>query len=360
MADKAPLAAAAGDGYVYEKLVARLEARIRCGEYPLESRIPSEQAMAVEFGVSRPTVKRALVELASRGIVETRPAVGTYVVRRPGLPGVIGCICPTLADPFMGDALRALEAALRARQCSLMVTESGADLQHEVSARDHLIANGVAGLLVCGGAASQWRELKASGVPVVWFGGVPDSEEVLRVMVDDEAGMRDLLAHLAGLGVRSIGYAEATSAGCQPLSDARSSAVRDLAPTFGLKLQAAHMVAEPGQGEAVGERLLTRFLAAGALPQAILCCDDWTAIGLLRQAERRGLQVPDELRVTGFDNLLVSRYLPIPLTTVDYPLAAMAEKAIDLLDGGSQGHAGTHAFPGRLIARASTCLGDQA
>ncbi len=346
-----------GRSFVYERVVELLTQRLRDGTYAVGDYIPGEQSLADELGVSRPSVKRAVEELEAAGLVQCRAAVGTRVLRRPGVTGLIGYISPTLGDPFQAEAVQAMEAALRTRGTGLLVAESGADLSLEVPAAERLSRHGAAGLVICGGPTSDWQRLRALPIPVVWFGGGPETDAMDRVHVDDAGGMCLVLAHLREIGVTRVGYAGASCPGIAPDLDDRWQAWRLHIEELGFQTMPEWQILHPGLGEAAGEAIMSQFLERPSLPEAIVCCDDWTAIGLLSRADRAGLAIPGDLKVTGFDNLLISRYLPAPLTTIDYPLPAMAEIALDLLDArvaSPEVPPSLHRLPGRLMVRAST------
>lgn len=72
---------AAGPGYIYAQVADHLAARIAAGEFPPDSMLPGERALAEEYGVALGTIRRAMDELRDRGLVTTLPAKGTFVVR---------------------------------------------------------------------------------------------------------------------------------------------------------------------------------------------------------------------------------------------------------------------------------------
>ena len=74
---------AAGPGYVYRQVADHLAARMAAGEFPPDSMLPGERALAEEYGVALGTIRRAMDELRDRGLVTTLPAKGTFV-RRDG------------------------------------------------------------------------------------------------------------------------------------------------------------------------------------------------------------------------------------------------------------------------------------
>ncbi|MCC3371942.1 LacI family DNA-binding transcriptional regulator [Cohnella sp. REN36] len=109
--------------------------------------------------------------------------------------------------------------------------------------------------------------------------------------------------------------------------------------------------------EADGERAVARWLAEDRLPEAVFCCNDLMAYGVLKALARRGIPVPETISVVGFDDLLISAYTHPPLTTMKVPRVEMAVNTADGLIGRLEGweegrmpHAG---FVAELVQRAS-------
>ena len=94
-----------------------------------------------------------------------------------------------------------------------------------------------------------------------------------------------------------------------------------------------------------------------ALPRAIVCANDQTALGAMHALARRGIKVPDEVAVTGFDDVPVARHLHPPLTTVHQPIRRKGEEAVRLLLSVVQGHASRpehRRLETKLVVRGST------
>jgi LacI family transcriptional regulator len=102
-------------------------------------------------------------------------------------------------------------------------------------------------------------------------------------------------------------------------------------------------------------RATEELLALPTPPTAIFAINDMSAVGAMAAAHRRGLRVPDDVAVVGYNDSEVSSLLPIPLTTVRYPLTAMGERAVDLLMARLAGHrVDSVVMTPELVVRAST------
>ncbi|WP_136518204.1 LacI family DNA-binding transcriptional regulator [Cellulomonas telluris] len=169
----------------------------------------------------------------------------------------------------------------------------------------------------------------AARLPVVVVGrprAVPDG--VGWVSNDDETGARLAVEHLLAAGHTRIAFLTASD---RPAATARRDAYRAAAGTTGLEFDA--------RADGV-ERLLEAVRRPGG-PTAAFAANDRVAVGLLAAAADRGVAVPGELAVVGYDNTELAELVRPRLTSVDQPRAAMgraaASQALALLDGGPAG-----------------------
>ena len=101
---------------------------------------------------------------------------------------------------------------------------------------------------------------------------------------------------------------------------------------------------------------MAQFLTLSKPPTAVYCYNDLSALGAIREIRDRGLRVPDDVSIAGFDDLYISQYLDPPLTTVRQPMRQMGSMAMDtllqIIANAKSGH--DIAVPGELIVRGST------
>jgi len=166
-------------------------------------------------------------------------------------------------------------------------------------------------------------------VPVVTLVGRP-TRGVLSVRCDNEGGMQALVRHLCeDHRYRSLGYLSGHTD--SPDNQVRARAVAAEARTSG-----THLITGPAwvgdYSAAGGARVVSALLSQGVeLPRAIVCANDQTALGVMHVLGRHGLRVPDDVAVTGFDDLAFARHLRPPLTTVRQPIREMGAAAFELL-----------------------------
>jgi LacI family transcriptional regulator len=193
----------------------------------------------------------------------------------------------------------------------------------------------------------------AEVVPIVTLAGNP-TVAAMNVRCDNKAGMRALVRHLVlDHGYRSLAYLSGHAD--SPDNRARQRALEIEARGLGVLVQSG--AAWQGNYSASGgANVIDALLGAGReLPRAIVCANDQAALGVMHALARRGISVPGEVAVTGFDDVPVARHMHPPLTTVRQPIQDLGATAFDVLysrisTGGGERDV---VLPVRLIVRES-------
>jgi DNA-binding LacI/PurR family transcriptional regulator len=190
-------------------------------------------------------------------------------------------------------------------------------------------------------------------VPIVLINNEHPGEFIHSVSIDNLRAGRDATRHLVELGHKRIGYA-GNQFGLQADTD-RFSGYRQIIEEADIGF-APELVVHGDGGPEAGMRATSRLLALADPPTAVFCFNDMQALGALRAARERGLNVPDDLSVVGLDDLYLSSYTLPPLTTVQQPMHEMGRLAaqilLELLSGKNPDSRITLA--GKLVVREST------
>lgn len=325
--------------------------------------------IARESGVSQSTVSRVLNAAPStiQYSEDTRRRVFGTALRlgyRPnplarGLRGsrtmLLGVIVRQITDPFFAGAIEAVTTAAAVRGYNVVLGHAHGRADEAIALRSVLETRHVDAILLLGDMRDHPRlleDLRGSSVPVValWQGNAPHG--LPTVSVDNCRGVEVVLDHLLALGHRLIAFVSG-----RPLGDIqeRQAAYEARMRAEGLDLPDGFIQQVPNL-PAGGERALGAMVRLSVRPTAIVCSTDQLAIGVLHGAAVRGLRVPCDLSVAGFDDLPLSTYLVPSLTTVRMPVRAMAERAVQLaIDRVSEdGPAVTEALQPELVVRKST------
>lgn len=199
------------------------------------------------------------------------------------------------------------------------------------------------------------RLLRELNLPVVLLDSdrtVPDWHQV---QIDNIQAMRDLVKHLASRGARRL----ATITGDMEHVNAqeRLAGLQMAVRAHGLALPEENIVAEHGFSEASGHRGTTRLLDCGCTFDTLVCQNDLVAVGASDVLRSKRLRVPDDVRLTGFDNMEFAEHLPIPLTTLDPESFRIGQGGMRMLNAmieGADAEGMSLRVPVRLVAREST------
>ncbi len=293
-------------------------------------------------GVSPSTVSRALEDHPRIG-VETKKRIQELAREMDYIPSsvarsltakktwTIGMVLVTIADPFMGRVVEGVEQAAIEAGFNVFISTSQNDRHREIAAIKMLQKRRVDGIIVIASHLFDHypKFFDRGRVPIVIINEQNPGENMHFVAVDDVDGARLAVEHALSLGHRRIGYVGVTN---------RPQSNRHRFKGYQNALEAAGIAPDPAliftshtteDHAQAGEASLEPLLAAGAT--AVFCYNDTTALGLLAACHKRGIFVPDNLSVIGFDDIDMAAYTTPPLTTVRQPRFELGQRAMDMM-----------------------------
>lgn len=269
----------------------------------------------------------------------------------------IGLIVPDVNIPFFAWVARAIEEAARDAGYSVILCNSGWSLAQELTYLDDLRARRVDGLICISVelTSEHIQPLVKRHMPVVWFEQARGSGVSDAVVIDNFRGAYEATSHLIGLGHRRIGCI--LGLGQAQLTSDRIRAYRQALSDSGIAFDEGLLFAGnyvPAAGLAGARQLLS----LAQPPSAIFAFNDMMALGALQAASERGLRVPEDLALMGFDGIAMTEYTSPPLTTVQQPIGEMSRIAIEMLldriNDRAPNESRTVQVQPTLVARAST------
>ena len=276
---------------------------------------------------------------------------------RAGTITTVGAVLLDIGNPFFTEVARGIEDRLGRDDYTLMLASSDGDLAREARYLRLFEEHGVLGILVtpAGPDLDHLRELRSRGLQVVLLDSTSPDPSISSVAVDDVAGAAMALEHLLALGHRRIGFINGPPT-IQQCVDRRAGVVRALVAA-GLDESAMVEVEVPALNADGGEAGATELLDGGPPPTALFCVNDLTALGAMRTLRARGMRIPDDMAVVGYDDVNFASMLTTPLTSVRQPTHRLGEVAADLLlrAAGPDASPAQHVeFQPELVVRASS------
>jgi DNA-binding LacI/PurR family transcriptional regulator len=270
----------------------------------------------------------------------------------------IALLLPDITNPFYPGLVRGVQLGARRRGYMMLLASAEGDAEGEQEYLELFRANAVDGALVVGVSigADGIAAAMAGGFPIVSMDRSVDSPDVPLVQVDNRGGARMAVEHLAELGHRRIAHVSGPLT--LEITRERLAGYRDGLEAAGLRFDPRLLVEgdyEEGGGLAAADRLVT----SGAGFTAVFAGNDLTAIGVMGGLQARGLRVPDDVSVVGFDDVRLASYVSPALTTVHQPADRIGERAaallVDVIRGRRRPERVGHVLlPPTLVVRAST------
>ncbi|MFI6943116.1 LacI family DNA-binding transcriptional regulator [Streptomyces sp. NPDC050418] len=326
--------------------------------------------IAAQAGVSEATVSRVLngkpgVAAGTRESVLAALDVLGYerpVRLKQRSAGLVGLITPELDNPIFPAFAQVIAQALtRQGYTPVLATQTpGGSTEDELT--EMLVARGVSGIIYVSGLhadttadTGRYDRLRAQGVPHVLINGFSPHVKAPFVSPDDRTAMEQAVTHLTALGHRRIGLALGPKR-FVPVQRKTAGFLTAVHERLGLGEEAArefiqHSLYTLEGGQAAATALLDRGCTA------VICASDMMALGAIRAARARGLTVPGDLSVVGYDDSPLIAFTDPPLTTIRQPVPAMGQAAVRALLEEIDGTPAPHSefvFMPELVVRGST------
>lgn len=317
---------------------------IETGRFRVGERIPTERELAADFGLSRPTVSRAIRRLVSEGIILRNGKAGSVVKAAPPRESLtFGAVLWGLSrqhqeeSPFGAAGNEILYRASLANWSVLLhdptwsddPTEAGLTSRYNGIARD-LISRSVAGVFLMpqeiladqtvSASSAVVDDFREAGIPVILIDRdivrFPARSKLDLVGVDNFGAGFTLTEHFIKLGCRKIDFMAFTTR--VPTQESRIAGYQRALEFYGVKT-------DPGgvhHGNLFDKDFVVPILKRRR-PDAVIVVSDSRAAHVMRFALEAGIKIPVDLRIGSFDNLASAALLPVPLTTMRQPAAGL-------------------------------------
>jgi DNA-binding LacI/PurR family transcriptional regulator len=300
------------------------------------------KSIAKLTGVSHSTVSRALrgnplvaeetaarIRLAAQQLGYLPSAAARSL--KTNRTRILGVIVSGIADPFFSEVLFGIEACAQEGRYSLFIGSSQHDPYKEQKIVQTMLEQRIDGVIICSTSfsAERGRQFLAHGFPIVVVNNQAADNFNFSIYHDDVDGSRQVACHLIELGHERIAYLGNSSSGKTTLD--RLNGFQAEMEAHGLQVFPEYIHHVAGGSAEMGLEGFDYFRQLETLPTAIICFNDMVAIGVLKGCRSAGIRVPQDLSVTGFDNITFSDYTHPTLTTLDQPKREIGREAAQLL-----------------------------
>lgn len=320
-------------------------------------------------GVSTATVSRAL-QHPDVVAASTRERVLSAVAKAGYTPNILAAnlrklrshavlaLVPDIGNSFFSEIIKGMEQVATERGYSVLLGNTHNDAAREIELASRVTARQADGLVTLSARIpfQNYRKRLRDGTlpPMVNACECVSAVDVPTVQIDNRAAAAKATGYLIDLGHRRIAFVKGPND--SPLTIARLYGHQRALRAAGISLRKSYVIdgdfsAESGLAAAEG------LLALAQPPTAIFCSNDEMAIGAIRMLHSRGVSVPGQISVMGFDDIPLARYMQPPLSTILQPKLEMGREAMKILCDLLEGRAPVklaHTMPFHLIVRDST------
>ncbi|MFB2553736.1 LacI family DNA-binding transcriptional regulator [Ensifer soli] len=291
--------------------------------------------------------KRILAAAAELGYVSPARRTAEAIAA-----GTVSLVTGDLANPFYPLVLDTLAKSLQAKGQQLLVyaLPEGATVD---SALEPVLAARPKAVIVTSAHLTSTMALacRQHGIRIILLNRIQHDVRVDAIACDNYAGGRDVAQLLIAAGRRKIGFIAGLATTSTHVERARG--FRDRLNEDNRDL---HAEADGAFNYAIAYAAAEALLATRNPPDALFCCNDLMALAAIDAAKQRGMSVPDDLAIVGFDDIPMAAWNSYRLTTIRQPVQRMVQETVGLIDEPHLppiGEGAIRTLPGKLILRAS-------
>lgn len=324
----------------YYKMHHDLQEQIRRGELKSGDCIPSENRLAADYQVSRQTVRKALAILEQEGYIYAVHGKGTFVserVRPEHKSHNIAVVTTYLSDYIFPRVIQGIDEVLTAEGYSILLKNTQNSRSREARCLEELLQKDIDGVII-EPSKSQiscrhlhlYEQLEEYGIPYVFIQGCFERmEDRPQVLLDDCRGGYLITKYLLDTGHRNIaGVFKADDIQGQNRHRGYAQALQEAGifydPDKVIWFHTEDRKVHPQEG-------ILRLLSKGIRLDGVVCYNDQIAMQVIPTFTSRGLRVPEDISVTGYDNSYMAMSDGFHLTTIVHPQEKLGEMAAQLL-----------------------------
>ncbi len=323
----------------YYVLMEQLKESMISGNIKPGEKLPSENELSRQYNLSRHTVRKALAILTQEGYVEAFHGKGTFCsekVRHTRKSGNIAVVTTYISDYIFPRLIQGMDNVLSEAGYSIILKNTGNSRQKEAKCLDELLQKDIDGLIIEPSKSQLacrnehlYKSLEKYGIPYIFIQGIyAEMKDCPHILMDDEKGGYLVTKYLLELGHRRI-------AGIFKADDVQGIQRHN---GYVRALQAAGILYNPAdviwfhtedrrQKPVVAVNTMVKNKS---MPDGIVCYNDQIAVVVQEALEKKGICVPEDISITGYDNSLYAQR-GSGITTIAHPQERLGAMAAQLL-----------------------------
>ena len=325
----------------YQVIIEDIKSKILSGDYSMGEQIPTESVMQETYGVSRHTVRKAILELSNEGFLRSEKGSGTYVSNQyqskasgASANKTIGVITTYISDYIFPSIIRGIESRLNKDNYSLLLASTNNDVEQEKKALEMMLSYGVDGLIVeptksnlYNPNISYYLSFKEQDVPFTMINAYYEELEVPFFCLDDVQSSYLATNELISKGHTQIGL-------IAKMDDLQGKyRMKGYIKALGdakLRFQPEHILSFNTETKLDLYANLKEFLTENQDEMtALVCYNDEVGLEVVNVCRQLGISIPDKLSIIGQDNSYIAKNATINLTTLTHPQEQMGHDAAD-------------------------------
>ncbi|HHW71987.1 MAG TPA: substrate-binding domain-containing protein [Firmicutes bacterium] len=334
---------------LHEEIAEQIRADIARSNLASGDKLGTELELAARYGVSRSTIRQALISLENAGLIERLHGRGTFVAdkraSRHQRDYNIHIIVPYLTTSFTGRIVMGAQEVLFKTGYTVSVSATNNSTETEAEYIRKIIEQGSPGVIIHATESRYYNpalfQLQQEGIPLVMTRHYRFMD-VSYVEANNYQGGYDATEYLIKLGHRSIGLVSKPPGFLTSLND-RIQGFRDAMSDYGLVVKREMMFTDLRDYRYVYTEDRTKeheqqvlndlkaFLLRSPQMTAVICLNDFIAADVARAARCVGRRIGEDLSIMGFDNIGLSANLDPPITTVNCPTYDIGKEAAKAL-----------------------------
>ncbi|MGF7534250.1 arabinose utilization transcriptional regulator AraR [Bacillus mexicanus] len=323
----------------YAQVKEEISSWINQGKILPEQKIPTENELMQQFGVSRHTIRKAIGDLVSQGLLYSVQGGGTFVASRSAKSALhsnktIGVLTTYISDYIFPSIIRGIESYLSEHGYSMLLTSTNNNPDNERRGLENLLSQQIDGLIVEPTKSAlqtpnigYYLNLEKNGIPFAMINASYAELAAPSFILDDVKGGMMAAEHLLSLGhthIMGIFKADDTQGVKRMNGFIQTHREHDLFPSPDMIVTFTT--------EEKDSKLLEKVKAIleennKAMPTAILCYNDEIALKVIDVLREMDIKVPEDMSIVGYDDSHFAQISEVKLTSVKHPKSALGESA---------------------------------